>query len=71
MRDIWTLNTTSERLLLSMEVIIDNMSILFLSIDNVYCLKIDAKLANKIYNRIILSSCILLQYLHYDKLVTR
>ena len=56
MREIWTLNTTSERLLLSMEVIIDNMSILFLSIDNVYCLKIDAKLANKIYNRIILSS---------------
>ena len=31
-----------------MEVVIDNMFILFLSIDNVYCLKINAKLANKI-----------------------
>ena len=54
-----------------MEVVIDNMFILFLSIDNVDCIKIDAKLANKIYNRIILSSCILLRYLHYDKFVTR
>ncbi len=48
MREIWTLNTTTERLLLLMEVIIDNMFILFLSIDNVDCLKIDAKLRNKI-----------------------
>ena len=54
MREIWTLNTTSERLLFLMEVVIDNMFILFLSIDNIECLKIDAKLANKIYNRIIL-----------------
>lgn len=54
MREIWTLNTTSERLLFLMEVVIDNMFILFLSIDNIEYLKIDAKLANKIYNRIIL-----------------
>ena len=71
MREIWTLNTTSERLLFLMEVVIDNMFILFLSIDNIECLKIDAKLANKIYNRIILSSYILLRYLRYDNFVTQ
>ena len=51
MRETWIHDTDSVRLLLWIAVAIDNMLILFLSIDNVDCIKIDAKLANKIHNR--------------------